>query len=245
MTRSADDRLVSDRTPAEPAGAAGPSGRWVRIGAAAGLAALALARLSGVALAAPSASGAASAGLDDAASLDGATLALAPEATLDHLALASPVTAKTAKTARTPRTPKTPKTPVTATAPTPPTVDTSTAGTAPTATADTATVPTAGTVTAPTDGTATVPTPGTGTPGTAATAGTPTPGTSGTEHGLHLGQIWHAGLSDAQAQALAEALGGGLTADDVRAMTLGELLSTAHAAGLSTAEVVEVLRAAE
>jgi hypothetical protein len=75
----------------------------------------------------------------------------------------------------------------------------------------------------------------------------PSPPTSRSEshddNGLHLGQSFHDGISDSQAQAILDAMGGGggLTVDDVKEMSLGELLETAHAAGVTTEQVGDLL----
>jgi hypothetical protein len=49
------------------------------------------------------------------------------------------------------------------------------------------------------------------------------------------------GLSSSQADALAAALGGGLTAADVQGMTVGEILRAARARGLTPADVAALL----
>lgn len=65
------------------------------------------------------------------------------------------------------------------------------------------------------------------------------------DNGLHLGQLFHQGINESQAEALLDAVGGGsgLTAEEVRSLSLGELLNTAHAAGLSTRELSDILEA--
>jgi len=56
-------------------------------------------------------------------------------------------------------------------------------------------------------------------------------------NGLHLGTFSNGRLTDAQADSVAAALGGGLTGDDIRTMTLGEVLRAWHLAGKTTKEL--------
>jgi hypothetical protein len=81
-------------------------------------------------------------------------------------------------------------------------------------------------------------------PPEAAIAGAPT---SHEDNGLHLGQLFHQGINESRAQALLDALdaGSGLTAEEIQGMSLGELLQTAHGAGLSTEQVADILEANE
>jgi len=75
-------------------------------------------------------------------------------------------------------------------------------------------------------------------------AGAPT---SHEDNGLHLGQLFHQGISESQAQALLDAMdgGSGLTVKDVQDMSLGELLDTAHGAGMSTQDLADILESNE
>ncbi len=59
--------------------------------------------------------------------------------------------------------------------------------------------------------------------------------------GLHLGQAVHAGLTQEQADDLAEKFGNCATAENVEDMRLGQVKRLAHAAGLSTEELKDLL----
>ena len=62
------------------------------------------------------------------------------------------------------------------------------------------------------------------------------------EHpGLHLGQVVHPGLTKGQADDLAERFRTCATADNVEDMRLGQIKRLAHAAGLSTDELRDLL----
>lgn len=223
-------------------------GRWTRLAIVAGGAALALARLGGVAFAAGP-----DAGVTDRLALDatpgyGDDLALlaAPSApAIAEQALAGPSDAKSSKSpggkpskgneAKSAKQNGREDQSLTAKSPNNGT-NVTTARTAQTL----ATPPSPVTPKTPLNETGTAHTPADGT--TVKTPPTTTVGHEG-DNGLHLGQLFHDGVNDQQAQAILDAMGGGsgLTPDDVKAMSLGELLQTAHAAGLSTEDIATLL----
>ena len=83
-------------------------------------------------------------------------------------------------------------------------------------------------------------------PKTAKVTGSNTPRTANTpqtlrNQGLHLGQLFH-GLNDTQKASVIDDLGiSGIRTEDVQNMSLGELVRAAHAAGLSTRELADLL----
>ena len=206
---------------------------WARAAAVVGGAALGLAGFAGVGYAAtPDAHAVNGLGLDR---MDGPDLMALPYGGPDDREVLkddSPKSARSPKTAKSPKTatsPQSVQSPATTNTVSPQTVSPQT-GTSNTASPQTVSPNTVSPQTV---------SPNTVSPQTV----TPSPISVGDleqNSGLHLGQLFHDGqLPESVAAELAAALR--LAPEDFQQMTLGELLHTAHAAGLSTHDVADIL----